>query len=345
MATTFDVFYLGTFAELDPVEGNNTSENAYDLVGQTLGSAADPLSGNVVSMSQYGSNSGYYYINNNAGNHQFQIEGGAAVTFDGLVDYNATITYTDGTTANITAVVFQATDGQTFLAPEYTNNSDQSALEAKAIQSLTLNGVYKAGDNLTASRADGDYVVTDGEVDGSEAGEDMRTGYTDAEGDQVTDDGNVIDAAGGNDTIYAGEGSDTLEAGEGDDFLVAGGGDDVVDMGAGADVASGGMGDDSLSGAAGSDTLQGESGSDTVLGGAGNDWISASDGFDVVSGGAGDDIIYAGSDADTVSGGDGRDTIYAESGDDLVEGGGGGDFISAGIGNDTIYGDADSNTE
>ncbi|MCH2067492.1 Hint domain-containing protein [Shimia sp.] len=345
MATTFDVFYLGTFAELDPVEGNNTSENAYDLVGQTLGSAADPLSGNVVSMSQYGSNSGYYYINNNAGNHQFQIEGGAAVTFDGLVDYNATITYTDGTTANITAVVFQATDGQTFLAPEYTNNSDQSALEAKAIQSLTLNGVYKAGDNLTASRADGDYVVTDGEVDGSEAGEDMRTGYTDAEGDQVTDDGNVIDAAGGNDTIYAGEGSDTLEAGEGDDFLVAGGGDDVVDMGAGADVASGGMGDDSLSGAAGNDTLQGESGSDTVLGGAGNDWISASDGFDVVSGGAGDDIIYAGSDADTVSGGDGRDTIYAESGDDLVEGGGGGDFISAGIGNDTIYGDADSNTE
>lgn len=51
MATTFDVFYLGTFAELDPIEGNETSENAAALVGQVIGTAGAPLSQNVVTLS------------------------------------------------------------------------------------------------------------------------------------------------------------------------------------------------------------------------------------------------------------------------------------------------------
>ncbi|WP_299423986.1 Hint domain-containing protein [uncultured Shimia sp.] len=286
MATTFDVFYLGVFADLDPVEGNYSAENAESLVGSTIGAAEAPLSGNLVTMNQYNSDYGEYYINNAEGNDQFQIDGSAALTFDSLVEYSATITYTDGTTANITAVVFQSTDGQTFLAPEYEANADQDALEAKAIQSLTLNSVVTAGDDMYSSRMDGDYVVEDGVVGGTETGDDVSAGYTDSDGDQVTDGADSISAAGGDDTIYAGDGDDTIDAGTGNDAVWAEEGHDSV------------LGGDGL------DTLYGMSGDDT---------ISAGDGQDVVYGGLGADAIEGGAGADFLSGGGDNDTIFGDS--------------------------------
>lgn len=292
MATTFDVFYLGVFADLDPVEGNYSAENAESLVGSTIGAAEAPLSGNLVTMNQYNSDYGEYYINNAEGNDQFQIDGGAALTFDSLVEYSATITYTDGTTANITAVVFQSTDGQTFLAPEYEDNADQDALEAKAIQSLTLNSVVTDGDDMYSSRMDGDYVVEDGVVDGSETGEDVSVGYTDSDGDQVTDGADSISAAGGDDTIYAGDGDDTIDAGTGNDAVWAEEGHDSV------------LGGDGL------DTLYGMSGDDT---------ISAGDGQDVVYGGLGADAIEGGAGADFLSGGGDNDTIFGDADNDPGE--------------------------
>ena len=258
MATTFDVFYLGTFAELDPVEGNYTSENAESLVGQTLGGANAPLSSNVVTMSQYNSDYEEYYIDNSQANDQFQIDGGAPLTFDGLVDYNATITYADGTTANITAVVFQATDGQTFLAPEYVDNNDQYALEAKPIQSLTLNSVAAAGDDLISDRVVGDYdddeaddddeVAADGVVDGSAAGDDMALGYTDSHGDQITGGADNINGAGGNDTIRADGGDDTVSGGDGQDVIYGQDGADSIEGGGNSDFISGGTGNDTIYG-------------------------------------------------------------------------------------------------
>ena len=69
MATTFGVcFYLGIFADLDPVEGNFSAENAENLVGSTVGVAEAPLSENLVTMKQYNSDCVEYSMNNAEGN-------------------------------------------------------------------------------------------------------------------------------------------------------------------------------------------------------------------------------------------------------------------------------------
>ena len=51
MATTFDLFLLGTAPQIDTVEGNITSENHQALEGLVFGSTSDPLAGNVASLS------------------------------------------------------------------------------------------------------------------------------------------------------------------------------------------------------------------------------------------------------------------------------------------------------
>ena len=81
---------------------------------------------------------GIYDQNNFFSNDQFSIDGGPVRTFDALAVYNATLTYIDGTSAQITAVVFQDTNGDTFLALDFDPSANQIALEAGTIRSLTL---------------------------------------------------------------------------------------------------------------------------------------------------------------------------------------------------------------
>ncbi|WP_371225961.1 Hint domain-containing protein [Roseovarius sp. 2305UL8-3] len=165
MPTTFNVISLGNFASIDTVEGNTNAENAASLVGQTFGGVGDSLVNDVQSFSSTGAgfgggNATAYDQNNNASNDTFSIDGGPAQTFDSSVVYNATITYIDGTTANITAVVFQDTAGNTYLAPEFSANADQTALEAGAIRSLTLNSL--SGSNfsgMTGNRQTFNFVT------------------------------------------------------------------------------------------------------------------------------------------------------------------------------------------
>jgi hypothetical protein len=52
--------------------------------------------------------------------------------------FAATLTYVDGTTATITAVVFQDHDGNTCVAPQLSYNADQAAMEAHPIEAITL---------------------------------------------------------------------------------------------------------------------------------------------------------------------------------------------------------------
>lgn len=165
MPTTFNVISLGVLADIDTTEGNDIAENASALVGLTLGDISNPLWEQTRSLSpgtggSGGGNTTAYDMNNTTSSENFRLDGGPNQTFDGTSIYNATITYTNGTTATITAVIFQDTAGNSYLAPEFSANADQTALEAGPIRSLTLNSlVGNSYSGLTASRQTSNFAV------------------------------------------------------------------------------------------------------------------------------------------------------------------------------------------
>lgn len=165
MATTFTVFSLGQLPIWDPQEGNNTlATGAVNAALGTYGSVGDPLFNERVTFAPAGNGFGggdpnSYDLDNTDSNDQFSINGGPVQTFDASMIFEAQITYLDGTTANITAVVFQDNDGNTYWAPEFAEPADQAAIDAQAIRSLELispiytNG-FGTGYNMTADRFD-----------------------------------------------------------------------------------------------------------------------------------------------------------------------------------------------
>ena len=159
MPKTFTAISLGKLADIDSFEGNNTAENAGALVGSTFGGPGHALSQSAVTWSAVGNPGRVYEMNNSQGD-QFSINGGPAQTFDGTAIYNATLTYVDGSTQTVTAVVAQDVDGNTYLMPEFSANADQNALEADTIRSISLDSL--AGRNysgLTASRENWNLVT------------------------------------------------------------------------------------------------------------------------------------------------------------------------------------------
>lgn len=164
MPDIFNVLFLGNLTDIDPIDGDNDAENASALVGMTFGGETDALAARVQEFSPgstgYTGGTNNAYDQSNAPNETFRLDGGAEQTFDSAVVYNATITYIDGTTSNITAVVFQDTDGNTYLAPEFSANADQAALEAAPIRSLTLDSLLSNEfSGMTGSRQTTNYVT------------------------------------------------------------------------------------------------------------------------------------------------------------------------------------------
>jgi hypothetical protein len=158
--------------------------------------------------------------NDNGNTPETVTIGGQSVTLDSVQVYNATLTYADGSTANITAVVFQTTTGDTFLAPELATNADNAALSAQPIVSISLNSTSADNGSLAASRVDTDFKVP------------------------IADEtGDIIDGGAGNDQIFGNEGDDTLTGGAGADTLYGGTGNDTFFLAEG-DVAFGSDGDD-----------------------------------------------------------------------------------------------------
>lgn len=151
MPTTFTVFSLGNLADIDTIEGNTLAENAGALVGGVFGGPGNALLNTAQTFSPgstgFAGGTANVYDQNNAPGETFRINGGAEQTFDASVIYNATITYSDGTTAVITAVIFQDTNGNAYWAPEFSLNADQIAMQAGPIQSLTLNSL--SGDTFS----------------------------------------------------------------------------------------------------------------------------------------------------------------------------------------------------
>jgi len=261
MSTTFSVIYLGVLTDIDTVEGNYAAENADLLVGMKFGSTDDPLFGNIRTWSPgstgYASGDSTWYEHSTQ-NDTFSIDGGPDQVHDMTMVYNATITYIDGTTAQVTIGISQDTEGNTYLVPHRSYETNMEALEAAPIMSLTLDeplwaaGTETDGYNLYGDRYDPTFSTP---VDGTDGDDAMSGGYTDADGDQIDgDDGtdDWIHGYGGSDTIDGGAGNDLIHGGTGDDVLSGGKGADTLEGGGGADAlmvsegdrATGGGGDD-----------------------------------------------------------------------------------------------------
>jgi len=237
-------------------------------------------------------------------------------------------------------VLAQDDAGNTYLAPQVSNNSNQAALEAAPIESITLDSTVPGPNNgygLTADRFDGDFVEV---VDGTAGDDAMLANYTDADGDQVqgTDgDRDAIYGYGGNDTIIAGTGDDTVYGGEGDDYIEPGDGSDTIFGGAGNDTLV--LSDnDVLDGGDDIDTLDATFGNfgETVTFNADNsgstdngstfeniEVFESDGGADFYDAGAatGDLNISTGADNDTITGGSGNDSLEGGTGTERIDGG------------------------
>lgn len=176
MATSvnFSVVSLGNLADIDTSEGNGIAENASALVGQTFGGAGTPLVNNFVEFSavlggglfdtydyELGDSDIYDQATGLFDSHEeFSINGGSPQGFDSTALYNATIEFVDGTSANVSAVIFQDVNGNTYWAPEFSANADQAAMESQGIRSLTLNSLSSNDfGGLTATRETWNYAV------------------------------------------------------------------------------------------------------------------------------------------------------------------------------------------
>lgn len=169
MATSFDVFYLGNLANIDPVEGDQfVDTGAVNSWLGTYGSSGNGISGDVRSLTPSSSGfggglePGSYDLDNTSANETLLIDG-VTQTFDSLMIFNAVITYPDGQTANITATVMQTTSGDVYLVPEFSENADQAALTAGPIQSIELvspiyGDQFGQGWNMIGDRATSSFV-------------------------------------------------------------------------------------------------------------------------------------------------------------------------------------------
>lgn len=276
MPTTFDVFFLGYIAtDLDPTEGNTTSENAAALVGSSFGTTGDPVFNNIQTLAPgstgfSGGNTTKYDTNNSSSNDTFKIDGGPDQIFDSEQGYTVTLTYADGSTVTSFAAVMQDTAGNLYLIPGTSQDANQEALEAKPILSITIDSFGNSYNGMTADRIDGDYAAPDGTIDGTTGHDTIEAGYFDADGDAVDGfdgDVDIIDAGIGNDVINAGAGNDTIYGGAGRDSLLGGSGNDSLDGGADSDSLDGGAGDDYLFGGDARDYLFLSAGNDTIVGG------------------------------------------------------------------------------
>ncbi len=141
-------------------------------------------------------------------------------------------------------------------------------------------------------------------------------------------DGNdVINAMGGNDTVWGRSGDDIIRGGSGNDKLYGDSGDDKICGDDGNDIINGGSGYDLLMGDAGNDKINGDSGDDVIYGGNGNDTLQ---------GNSGDDIIYGGDGNNIMAGDSGDDFMYGGSGSDFFWGGSGADYMDGGLGWDHV---------
>ncbi|MYM56887.1 Hint domain-containing protein [Thalassovita mangrovi] len=220
---------MGTISEVNNVF-------AYD------GSIASLYAGGLVSASllNFGSGpqSGTFEDNNgqlsaeDGGSATFTFDGGAAQTIEYLGSGSVSTITLLGIPLDERPVAMFSIDGQIYMyAPD----------------GLPLLSGVSISFNIDANAAYDLPGAPDGIVHGLDSGETMGVGYSDVQGDQIT------------------EGEDTILGFGGDDSIDGGGGNDRIEGGIGDDLIQGGSGDDTLIGGAGTDTLIGDDGADVFV--------------------------------------------------------------------------------
>ncbi|WP_420415446.1 cadherin domain-containing protein [Roseibium sp.] len=375
VGSNYSLIRLGNTADIDPDESNSASENASDLLG-SYGTSDEPLYTQIVDATANNTN-GDEILQDNDNNRTaetFTIEG-SDYGLDAVQGYDATVTFTDGSTGTFTAVVIQLDNGDVYLAPEYASNDDATLLTSGPIQGISLD--TELGDySLYANRLDTDYVTTEGDTLIGGEGNDTLVG-------SIGDD--TLNGGDGNDTLTGGDGTNTLTGGDGDDTFIGGSGVDAIDGGAGTDhvdysnsteavhlamqdTDSSGIDGEYTNTSAGgfSGDAAGDSYSnleevtttdfdDKVYGGDTDMTFNLGDGNDVfdtgtnaavdtVNAGAGDDTLWTGDGADVIDGGEGVDRVFGEAGNDTIDGGAGNDVIYGQSGDDTLTGGTGSDS-
>lgn len=217
------------------------------------------------------------------------IVDGVETTIVNIYAVDVELTLTDGTVINwdaqgspTNARVLELANGDYlwYLAsvpPEYEN----AVIDSFEVQSSILLSVDYLG-NYTPYSIDLSDGLPDGIIEGTEADNFIDVSYSgDPEGDMVDNRDNtgagvdiggapgsnddLIEAYGGNDTVYAGRGDDWVYGGDGNDTLYGERNDDTLYGEAGNDTLDGGTGDDTLDGGTGDDVLTGGAGNDTFV--------------------------------------------------------------------------------
>ncbi|WP_420862627.1 Hint domain-containing protein [Algirhabdus cladophorae] len=139
--STQDVIYLGTFADADTDETTASVENA-GIYLQTFGSPSDPLINHVEEMTfEDADDSGDIGTDNTNTSDTTSGEGGLSQV-DSLAVVNLTVTYSDGSTMDVTnAVMFQTTNGELFLSNSSYSGNDLRGPDTKEIQSVQVTEV------------------------------------------------------------------------------------------------------------------------------------------------------------------------------------------------------------
>lgn len=161
MPLTWNAIFLANIVDLDGDEGSLEQEIT---VTGTAGSAADPIGTAFAQFTVNDADGDDVWDRDNVGQGNetaTRTQGGVTdtVNLDSVMVYDATIAYTTGGSATITAVMIQLTNGDIYLVPEYLANADNAALNAAPIRSITLNGQSNIATNLVADRQAGDFAV------------------------------------------------------------------------------------------------------------------------------------------------------------------------------------------
>ncbi|MFZ5705459.1 MAG: calcium-binding protein [Pseudomonadota bacterium] len=236
-------------------------------------------------------------------------------------------TYTFETMTSADAANFVAGDTLTFSGSTLTPADVVVANSANGFDITTLTAGGKSLSFPSPALSGATIQFASSFIAGTDAKLVIGTNGVDSLFPDSDDDGSVLYAFAGDDSINAFDsGAMTISAGDGNDILNAFGGGSI----------DGGAGDDQITSTTADDLI--------ITGGAGDDSILVNGTGDAtISGGAGVDIVTINSTADgvfSISLDDGNDVMSANSSDAtlVVNGGGGADSITGGTGNDRLYG-------